>query len=120
MNEIIHYAVRHWWSAFLLTLAFELPVYLLLTRGKASLSHRGAAAVLASACTHPLLWFVWKPLVHDPYVAYIASGEILVVAIESLILWRIARPLSLRRAVLTALVANATSCGLGLLLQRVV
>jgi hypothetical protein len=117
MFDLIQYAVHHWWSAFLLTLGLETPVYVLLSRGLVPARRSAIGAILCTGCTHPLLWFVWTKMI-QPYPAYLATGELLVVAIESAIFWAVARPLKFRRAALAALAANAASCLVGLLLQR--
>ncbi|MCK9462083.1 MAG: hypothetical protein M0R80_20850 [Proteobacteria bacterium] len=117
MIDCLHHASRIWWSAFLLTLVFEVPVYALLTRGKVTAWRAVVSAVLCSAVTHPLLWFAWKRLGMS-YAAYLVTGELLVVAVESAIFWKAAGGLTFRQAALTALAANAASCLAGLLLQR--
>ena len=67
----------------------------------------------ASTITHPLLWFVFVPLVRAqmPYVRYAIIGEVLVVVIEALyfrFVWK------RKRALLASVVANGASYFLGL------
>jgi hypothetical protein len=119
MPDLIRYTVHHWWSAFLLTLVLEIPVYVLLTRGRVPAWRSAAAGVVCSAVTHPLLWFAW-PRTAMSYAAYLVTGELLVIAAETAIFWVVAHPLKLRRAALVALAANAASCLVGILLQRLI
>ena len=69
-----------------------------------------------STVTHPLLWFVWPRVAGGDYLTYVVTGEALVVLLEWLLFAALARPVGLRRAFVLALVANAASCGIGLLI----
>jgi hypothetical protein len=112
-----------WLQAFILTLLFELPVYLGVARFRnealrpTSTWIIALGAVAASTVTHPLLWFVWRKLFRD-YVTYVASGEALVVIIETFMFYLVVRPITLRRAALASLLANAFSYGCGYLLYH--
>ncbi len=106
-----------WAWAFVRTLLVEVPLVVLLVRALRSgtqptLSRAGLVALLGSAVTHPLLWFVW-PLVVQDYHRYLLSGELLVVALEALLLWALLRPLSLRRCLGVSLVVNGASMAIG-------
>lgn len=109
-----------------LTLGIEVPVVVLLLRRRCGAWRSLVAGVSASGVTHPLLWYVW-PLVVSPYryALYVATGEALVVVIETVVLHEVAvrrvdsmtriRRWGLALAVATA--ANATSFGAGLLIH---
>ena len=109
-----------------LTLAIELPVVVLVLRRRCGVWRSLLAGTLASGSTHPLLWYVW-PLVVSPYryAAYAATGESLVVVIETAVIYGIAvgRLESVRRgrrwglAFAVALLANGASFGAGLLIH---
>lgn len=106
-----------WAWAFARTLLVEVPLVVLLVRAlrsgdRPTLPRAALAALLGSALTHPLLWFVWSRVVED-YHRYLLSGELLVVAIEALLLWGLARPLSLRRCLGISLVVNGASMAVG-------
>lgn len=100
--------VQGWLRAFIFTQLVEVPIYLAL--GKT----RFVKAFSLSLITHPVLWFVFWVHVHLPYEPKIAVGEILVVAIEALVLWAYERQrLTWQRALVVAFVANLASSVLG-------
>lgn len=111
-----------WFRAFLFTLAVEIPLFVFLARRqisppiRLSLKRLVFAAASGTLVTHPLLWFVW-PLVVRDYVYYIASGELLIAAIESVTFYLLARPIRFTRALVTSVVANGASFILGFLLH---
>ena len=78
--------------------------------------HAAAASAVATAGTHPQLWFNVIPGLSD-YLGYwssVALAEIVVVVIEgALIAWM--ADLNIQRAMLVSLVANAASFAAGVL-----
>lgn len=98
-----------WLSAFLLTQAVEIPIWIAaawrLGRKRSSLIAFGT-----SALTHPLLWFA-IPWDRWPYGPTLIGSELAVVIVETLF----ARALGLKRAWLWALIANSASLAVGLL-----
>ncbi len=116
--QLLHFVLSHWWTAFLLTLAIEIPLFVLLTRGTVPSWRAAIAGALCSCITHPLLWFVWRRVITD-YFTYVVTGELIVAALESLIFFAIARPVRLLRAIGTAFVANGTSYGAGLIIGMI-
>ena len=104
-----------WLLAFLLSLAVEAPLYVLVSRGRCAWPRAALAGAAGTCLTHPLLWFVWVRLVSD-YATYIISGEILVALIETVVFWRLAR-VDLRTAVAASFLANAASVLVGLALR---
>jgi hypothetical protein len=113
-----------WLEAFAFTLVVEIPLFVAVARlGAAGAGGRRAplwrlalAGAAGTVLTHPLLWFVWPRVVHD-YTAYIASGELLIAAIESATFFALARPITLARAIAASFIANAASFGLGVALR---
>jgi hypothetical protein len=102
-----------WWTAFALTQAIEVPLYLLGMRGSAlSPGWRLAAAFGASALTHPVVWFV-IPELGLPFWAYFALAESFAVLAE----WAYLRAFEIGRPGWLSLSANATSATVGLLLH---
>ena len=114
-DETLRYIIYHWWTAFLLTLVVEIPIFLLMSRKIAPIWKRSIGAILCSCLSHPLLWHVWRHVFED-YTAYVITGELLVVILETFVFFGVARPIRLRRAAAASLVANGASYGTGLLL----
>jgi hypothetical protein len=110
-------------TALALTYAVELPLLVALLRGRATWPRILGAGFLASAVTHPLLWFVWPRVVPlESYALFLATGEGLVVAVEAVVIWALAlggRRAAWRVAVLASVAVNGASCAAGLLLQTV-
>jgi hypothetical protein len=100
--------LAHWAVAFSFTQIVEIPIY------RRMLDARFFEAFGASAITHPLLWFVFVPLVrgHLSYAEYAAVGEILVVLVEAAYFGFVFKR---KRALVASLSANAASFALGLL-----
>ena len=76
--------------------------------------HAAAASAVATAVTHPQLWFTVVPWLSDRlgYWPAVAIGEIAVVLVEgALIAWM--AQLKLQRAMLVSLVANVASFAVG-------
>ncbi len=131
-----------WFSAFVFTQAFEIPIYLVALRRRAdargvplapeSVRWRLGFAFLASMATHPYVWFVipglfssrpwslavdrWPALAEWRYAIFFVVAESFAVLAEGLLL----RALRVPRPLLWALLANATSAGLGMLLRATV
>ncbi len=105
-----------WLVALTLTLVIEVPIYAALGRGSARVSRCIMGGVAGTLITHPLLWFVWRHAI-DPYLLRTVTGEALVCLIEGVVLWAVARPIGLRRALSVSLLANAASYGIGVLLH---
>ena len=100
--------LTRWLAAFALTQVFEVPLYL-----RAGAGWR--TAFLASALTHPVVWFVFPRLLRAElgYWSMVAMAEIFAVGAEAL--WLHAN--GVRRALPWSLLANATSFGCGLLIR---
>ncbi|MDF1562999.1 MAG: hypothetical protein P1V51_08135 [Deltaproteobacteria bacterium] len=105
-----------WAQAFALTLLIEVPIYAGLAPEGCGRARAALAGAAGSALTHPLLWYVWVPLIPG-YGRAVMSGEVLVVVLEILVFHLLTGRRSLRRAAAAALLANAASYGLGLVWQ---
>lgn len=132
--------VLSWFWAFVFTQAIEVPIYVVALARRAdprsgqrlaleSLRWRVGFAFLASMATHPYVWFVIAPLMYSRlwteavaswpalagwhYPLFFALAEGFAVVAEALLL----RALRVPRALLWALAANATSSGVGLLMN---
>jgi len=132
--------VVSWFWAFVFTQVFEMPIYVSALRRRAdprsgaalapeSLRWRLGFAFLASMATHPYVWFVIAPLMYSRlwtevvvswpalagwhYPLYFVVAESFAVIAEGLLL----RALRVPRALLWALAANATSSGIGLVMN---
>ena len=116
MNFFLYQITHQWHFAFLLTLILEAPVYILMTRKSVPVWHGALAGVLCSTVTHPFLWFIWiRVMATIGYVPYVVSGELLVTAMETGILFLVCRTLKWHQAFLASVVANGFSFGIGLL-----
>lgn len=119
-----------WLNAFLFTQAVEVPVYLVGLRRLGGrprwlahpspslplplpLSGQLMLAVLLSAVTHPVVWFVWPRLI-ESYPLMVACAELFAVTVEALLL----AAGGCRRPLLLSFLANAASYGLGELSRR--
>ena len=121
-----------WLSAFVSTQAIEVPIYAFaLGRDREGGPGRWPArlgiAFLLSAVTHPCVWFViprvfyasawydelayaWPALDEHRYALFFAAAEGFAVLVEAALL----RAFKVERALLWALVANASSVAFGL------
>lgn len=109
-----------WLNAFLFTQAIEVPVYVAGLRrlggqppwraapGPLPLRGQLLLALLLSAVTHPVVWFVWPRLVPS-YPIMVACAEVFALTVEALLL----AVSGCRRPLLLSLFANAASFGLG-------
>lgn len=105
-----------WLCAFLFGQALEVPVYVVaLRRTRFSLAMRVLLAFVASALTHPFVWFLFPRLFPDPdsYFTMAVAAETFAVLAEGVYLWHCG--LDPEAALPWSLGANALSCGLGLL-----
>jgi len=116
------------WQAYLITLAIETPVLVLflffssrdsvnrLTMSafpnKFSTKKIIANSLAANTLTLPIVWFVFPFLAGSLGVGYplqIVVSESFAFAAETLVYWRLFRPISLRDAALASFVCNASS-----------
>jgi len=95
-----------WLWAFLFTQMVEVPIYAV------SLRVGLLPAFGASAITHPLLWFAIFPHLDLPYLWRVVIGEAFAILVEAGYFALLFRR---RRAWLWSAVANAASCGTGML-----
>lgn len=108
-----------WLSAFLFTIAFEMPIFAWgMRRAFPDGRVQVAIAVGASLITHPILWIATRSAEIDG--AHLLLYEAIVAIVEAIYLlsiwkWRGAGKPSASRCLLVALLANALSFGLGLL-----
>lgn len=108
-----------WARAFALTLAVELPIGAALLRPLGSLPRRTSLVFLANLASHPAVWFVFPELGLSPR-AWLVLAELWAVAIEAFAYASQGRgAIDVRRALLTAIVANAASLALGLALHAI-
>lgn len=107
--------ISAWFSAYLLTQAVEIPIYLVATRGR-PWRLRLVIAAAASTLTHPMVWFVIPAVPWPSYEAYFAGAEGFAVLVEALLLWA----LGIRGALLWSIAANAGSVAVGSLLRATI
>ncbi len=103
--------VAAWFRAFVLTQLVEAPIY-----GRVG-KVPWWAALVPSALTHPFVWFVF-PRLREAGVSYlgmVACAEGFAWGVEAIFLG--AMGLSVKRATLLSLLANASSVAAGLFLR---
>lgn len=108
----------HFLLALAMTLALEVPIIIIVIRimfrnRDLSLTRIFGAGILCTTVTLPYLWFVLPPYVDAAYFPFV--GEVLVVAIEALILNRLLG-VAPKTAITCSLIMNAASYGFGLFL----
>ncbi|MCO4771500.1 MAG: hypothetical protein KDA24_15820 [Deltaproteobacteria bacterium] len=99
-----------WLVAFAFTQVVEVPVWAAALTGR-PWAHRIGLGFLASALTHPFVWFLFPPLVkpHLGWWGYLAVAETFAVLAEAALM----KKLGVSDALLWALLANGLSAGLG-------
>ena len=96
---------RDWLTAFVLTQIVEVPILAAWLRGR-PWPRRLGLAFGASAITHPILWFVLRPLLAShSFVAYVVIGESVATLLEA---WYLQR-LGVKDALLASVTSNAAS-----------
>ena len=115
---MIRFLFIAWLKSLIFTLVVEAPIFVLLARrDKVKIWLALIGGAVGTLVTHPALWFVWPHVIRD-YALYIATGELIVAAVESFTFYLIARPISLKTAIAASFIANAASYGLGALIMR--
>jgi hypothetical protein len=106
-----------WFAAFLVTVAIEIPIVVVLVRRVEPDAGRVAVLTLfANLATHPIVWFVITQLVLVGTLGYTVVAESWAVVAEA-VFYRVAiRGLSSGQALLVAVVANGASFLAGLLI----
>lgn len=104
-----------WFTAFLITQIFEMPIYASALGGRAWWK-RLLIAYGASALTHPLVWTAAMSFPSLNWWLVVAFAETFAVLVEAAYL----HVHGLERAVLWALIANGTSFGLGLVIYELI
>lgn len=106
-----------WARAFALTLLVEAPIAEVGLRPLGPRSRRLALFLVANIASHPAVWFVFPELGLSSR-AWLIAAELWAVAIEAFAYATQGHPaIGPRRALTTAVVANAISLGLGLVLS---
>ena len=103
-----------WFAAFVLTLAIEAAIaVVLLARAESSSVRLGLLVLFANLATHPLVWYVFTQLFLVGTLEYVLAAETWAVAAEAVFYATAIRGLSARRAVAVAMTANAASFLMG-------
>lgn len=104
------FPVSGWFVAFVLTVALEAPVVLyLLRRAEPSVLRLGLLVVFANLATHPVVWYVITQLLLVGTPGYVLVAETWAIAVEAVFYGAVVRGLSVRRAIVVAVAANAMS-----------
>src|SRR5215203_3034489 len=103
-----------WFPAFLLTLAVEAPlVVVLLRRLEPHLGRLAVLVVTVNLATHLAVWYVFTQRLLPGTVAYVVVAEGWAIGAEALFYWAAVRGLSARGAIAIAAAANAASFVVG-------
>lgn len=107
-----------WLSAFGVTQAVEIPIYLRALREREPIIERLPVAIAvafgASALTHPIVWFVMPRLIAGDWLTMVLVAELFAIAAEAAWL----RAFGLPRALAWAAFANAASVLVGLISRQ--
>ncbi len=113
------FPVSDWFTAFILTVAVEIPVALfLLRRVEPDRLRLVILVAFANLATHPAVWFVFTQLFLVGTPEYILAAESWAIAVEALFYAVTIRGISPRRAIAVALAANVASIAVGRLLGQ--
>ena len=114
------FPVSGWFTAFVLTLAIELPIVaMLLRRAEPDVRRRIALAVFANLMTHPAVWYVFSQLFLIGTLEYALAAEGWAIAAEAVFYVVAIRGLSVSRAFAVAVLANGASFAVGRLLDGI-
>lgn len=106
----MYFPASGWFAAFVLTLAVEVPIGLvLLARAEPERLRLAAIVVFANLATHPIVWYVISQAFLVGTAGYLLVAEGWAIGAEGLCYAVTIRGLSARRALGTALVANGAS-----------
>lgn len=98
-----------WLASLALTLGVELSVLTLLLRHRAPWRRILVAGTVATALTHPQLWFVWHRLFED-WTTYVMVAETFIVLVEGGVIALLLRKyIDWRWALLGSFLANLAS-----------
>jgi hypothetical protein len=113
------FPVADWFAAFVLTLAVELPVaVVILRRVEKNLPRVVVLLVAANLATHVAVWYVFTQLFLVGTPAYVLAAEGWAVVAEALIFLAAFRGLAWQWALTTALLANGASFIVGRLVGQ--
>jgi hypothetical protein len=102
--------------SLLFTLAVELPLLALILRERCPWQKAVLAGVLGTGVMHPIFWYLW-PHLFDSYAVYMVTGELLVLVVEAVVIYVVAKPGSFGMALGASGLVNAASYLGGALLK---
>jgi hypothetical protein len=110
----VFFPVSEWFPAFLLTLAVEVPIVLvMLRRVEPDLPRLALLVTFANLATHPAVWFVFTQLFLAGTPEYVIAAETWAVAVEALFYLVVVRGITVRQAIAVTVIANAASLVVG-------
>lgn len=108
------FPASEWLAAFLLTLAIEVPIGLVLLRqAEPDLRRLFFLVIFANLVTHPAVWFIFTQLFLVGTPQYTLAAEAWAVVVEAIFYFVTISGLAPTRAVAVAVVANAASFVIG-------
>jgi hypothetical protein len=109
--------IAAWFRAFLLTIAIEAPLVMLLTReSRVAWAKRACLVVAAQLLTHPLVWFVFPALPGMSRSSTLVLSELWAWVAEAAFYALVEVAPTKLSAVGVSALANGASLGLGFLL----
>ncbi len=106
--------VHVWLTAFLITVAVEVPIASRLLRG---LDARGwrlpILVVFANLATHPAVWFIFPQLLFVSTPQFLVASETWAVVVEAVFYLTALRGVTPTRAIATSAAANVASLAVG-------
>lgn len=104
------FPISGWFTAFVLTLAIEIPIAaFLLRRAEPHRLRLVVLIVFANLATHPAVWYVFTQPFLVGTLEYTLAAEAWAISAEAVFYWAAIRGLPVRRAIAVAVVANAAS-----------
>ena len=108
------FPISGWFTAFVVTLAVEIPIAaFLLRRAEPDRLRLVVLIVFANLATHPAVWYVFTQLFLVGTPGYTLAAEAWAISAEAVFYWAAIRGLPVRRAVAVAVAANAVSFTVG-------
>jgi hypothetical protein len=106
--------IAAWFRAFLLTVAIETPLVILLTRdSRLPRAKRIALVVAAQLMTHPLVWYVFPTIPGMPRYSSFVLSEVWAWIAEAAFYALVEAAPSKLHAIGVSAIANGASLGLG-------
>ena len=110
----MYFPISDWFPAFLLTIAVEAPIVILLARRfEANLIRLAIIVLFANLATHLAVWYVITQLLLVATWQYLVVAESWAIAAEAIVYWAVFRGLRPTAAIGITTIANLASFAAG-------